>query len=413
MSVYTSGRGESLRRRGVVAPLVLVTLFVALGFVALSVDVGHVYNSRTDMQNAVDSSALAGASGLPNGEQVVRARAAAYAGRNAVAGTFVSPQELTVVIGNWEGSRKQFYSSTGNEIVSPNAVRVVGTRTELPLFFAPILGVDTSSIERGATATVGSGRCAGVWGLDAIAGAGNLLTDSYDSRDGAYGPGNIHPNGDICSNRNIDLAGSVEIFGDVMYGDGYSLTASGNAFSVWGTLDHHCCTEVPPAFDINGAEGSNDNAVIGLTDRGRDPFQGTQWDLHVTGNDNLTLTGGTYYFTSFVLDGRATITVTGPTIIYLSGPAELTGAGIINVTQDPSNLLIYSTGSSLLLDGTAGFYGAVIAPEADIQLVGTGDYYGIIMGRTLNIEGNANVHVDESLIAQLFGGNSIAPALVE
>jgi len=54
-------RIPSTRRRGVVAVLTLVMLFVLLGFAALTVDVGVLYNTRADLQNAADAAALAGA----------------------------------------------------------------------------------------------------------------------------------------------------------------------------------------------------------------------------------------------------------------------------------------------------------------------------------------------------------------
>lgn len=419
MGVYTSRRGGSHRHRGIVVPVVLTTLVVLAGFVVLSVDVGHIYNSRTDMQNAVDSGALAGASGLPDGVDVVYARATEYAGRNAVAGTPVAGGELTLVIGNWEGSRGEFFPLTGGEPTSPNAVRVLGTRNGLPLYFAPIFGVSTTTIARSAISTVGSGKCLGIWGLEGITGDGNILTDSYISDDGAYGGTNVHPNGDICSNQDIILNGSVEIHGDAMFGEGYTLDTSGNAYSIWGVIDDHCCDAVAPAIDMVAASITNDNNLIGLTDDGRlDPFALGPWDFLVEGNAgrNLTLNGGTYYFTSASIGGQATVTVTGvdgPTVIFVDGPADFSGGGLINLTQDPSNLIIYSTGATLVLDGNAGFYGAVIAPNATVELTGTGDFYGTIMARILDIDGTADIHVDETLVENLFGLDAVAPVLVD
>ncbi len=419
MGVYTSRRGGSHRRRGIVVPVVAATLVVLVGFVVLSVDVGHIYNSRTDMQNAVDSGALAGASGLPEGTSVVYARTTEYAGRNAVAGTPVAAGELTVVIGNWEASRGEFFPLTGAETVSPNAVRVVGRRNGVPLYFAPIFGVSTTSIQRSAISTVGSGKCLGIWGLEGITGDGNLLTDSYISEDGGYGGGNVHPNGDICSNQDIFLNGSVGIHGDAMFGEGYTLETSGNAYEIWGVVDDHCCDPVAPPIDMVAASNTNDNNLIGLTDDGSlDPFALGPWDFLVEGNSgrNLTLNGGSYYFTSASLGGQATVTVTGvdgPTVIFLDGPGDFSGGGLINLTQEPANLIIYSTGATLVVSGNAGFYGAVIAPNAIVQLTGTSDFYGTIMARILDIDGTADVHVDETLVENLFGPDAVAPVLVD
>ena len=50
------------RRRGVVAVMVMVILMGLLGFAALTVDVGAMYNVRADLQRTADAAALAGAS---------------------------------------------------------------------------------------------------------------------------------------------------------------------------------------------------------------------------------------------------------------------------------------------------------------------------------------------------------------
>ena len=50
------------RRRAVVAVQVGIVLIVLLGFAALTVDVGTLYNTRNDLQRTADAAALAGAS---------------------------------------------------------------------------------------------------------------------------------------------------------------------------------------------------------------------------------------------------------------------------------------------------------------------------------------------------------------
>ena len=404
---------KSDRRRGAVAVFVMVTMLVLLGCTALAVDVGHMYVAHEEMQNAMDSSALAGASGLFHEGNVSGEWAQFYATRNQVAGVGVSNDEAEAIIGYWEGSTRTFYPFTGTEPTDPNAVRTIGTRPDLPLFFAKIMGISETCVMREAVATSGSGTCAGIWGLELIDGDGNLITDSYDSSLGDYGPGNIRAHGDICSNKDIVLEGGVEIHGDAMNGDDYSFTAFGSSFSVWGVVGSHTGEITPPDFDIDAAQASNDNASIGLTAKGNDPFGGSPWDFVVSGNDSLALPTGTFYFTSALVDGQATVTVTGPTIIFLSGPATFTGGGLINVTQDPKNLIIYSTGDTMTVDGNAGFYGGIVAPYAEVNLTGTSEYFGTIMARVLNMFGDTTIHVDEQLAFDLTGVDSKAPILVQ
>jgi len=401
----------SCRSRGAVAPLVAVLFVVLMGFTALAVDVGYIFNSRGEMQNAVDAGALAGAGALQISQAEADTRARQATTSNGVAGALVAESEVEVTLGSWNGDTLAFTPLSGGETVEPNAVRVVANRDGQNLFFAHMIGAGSTNVGREAIGVLGGGACRGIWGLEGVTGNGDIYTDSYDSDAGAYGSSALYPNGDLCSNQDVSLAGSVEIHGDVMYGDGYELDIVGGAYDIWGVLDDQSATMVPPDFDMDAAMLNNDNDSIGLTDDGKDPFNG-EWDLKLTGTDNLTLNGGTYYFTSASMAGQATITVTAPTEIFVSGDARFTGGGIINATQDPANLTIYSTGDELTLAGGAGFYGAVIAPDSEVTLTGDSDYYGVIIAGTLDINGNAGIHVDEATVLDVLGDESAAPVLV-
>ena len=59
------------RRRGVVVVQVAVLLTVLLGFVALTVDVGLMYNTKAELQAAADAAALAGAAAPYNDDGLV------------------------------------------------------------------------------------------------------------------------------------------------------------------------------------------------------------------------------------------------------------------------------------------------------------------------------------------------------
>lgn len=401
------------QRRGIALPWIAISLVMLLSFVALAVDGGYIYVSRAQMQRAADASALAGASALLQGDDAATGRAIECAGLNAVASSPVIPQEVAVTIGNWEWYARQFYPTTGEETVSPNAVHVNGTRTGMRLFFAPVMGIDTTDVIKSATALVGSGKCAGVWGLEGITVRGDVITDSYHSDEGGYGDGEIYANGDLCSCRDLDLMGGVSIRGDAMYGEGYTYTAHGGSHEVWGVVDDFPCGMPTFDFDMEDATLNNDNDTIGLTDYGRSPFPRRPWDLILIEDDNVTLTGGTYFFTSVRLRGQSTITVTGPTIIYVSGGASFTGGGVLNVTEDPANLTIYGTGRTMVFSGTSVQYASVIAPQTDIVMHGTVDYYGTMLGKSLEITGTFNLHVDEKVVLDLFGIEMTAPVLVE
>jgi hypothetical protein len=400
------------KRRGVAAVFVMILLPVLLGAAAFAVDAGFIYNCRAQMQNAADSAALAGASALHLDHEEVRRRASAYASKNLVANIPVSLLPEDIEIGHWERETGNFSPASGGPTdLRANAVRVVGRRSGIPLFFARIFGKSSTDVAREAIALCDAGHCYGIWGLNGIDGVGSITTDSYVSALGPYGPGNMDQNGDLCSNRDIGLRGNVDIHGDVMHGVDYECILRGGSHSIWGTVGPTGDLEAPPV-DVSDAWDENDNGAIGLTDQGHEPLVDGKLVLRST--DNLTLAPGTYLFHGASMTGQATLTVTGPTVIYVDEDAKFTGGGIQNVTQDPKNLLIYATCDELDLKGAAGFYGAVVAPDTEVTLVGTSDYFGMIIADTVRINGDVNVHVDETLVAMLLDETKPAiPVLVK
>ena len=108
------GQG-SPRRRGAVIVLTVVTLVVLLGFAALTIDVGAMYNTRTDLQNAADSAALAGASGLAS-DAMLRMRQ----GSNTSAAT-AEVSGLIQERAEWTGQFNHSFAVTGT-IVAPSDI---------------------------------------------------------------------------------------------------------------------------------------------------------------------------------------------------------------------------------------------------------------------------------------------------
>lgn len=413
------------RRRGSVLPAVAVSSTLLLGFVALTVDVGYLYNTAAECQRAADAASLAGAAALRSDDNSYLDAAlagsvkeeAVSAARGLLAMNPAANEDVgddaIIEVGHWEGIGRTFRTTVSGRAVGPNAVRVVAPRKDVALFFAPVMGFNETDVSREAVASAGSGRCAGVWGIQGITSGGGIMTDSYDSTAGPYGSADIYANGDLCSCEDIRMGGSFEVNGDLMYGRGYMFDQRGVSGKVWGVVDDHSCGEVTTDADFGWAMLNHDNETI-ETSNGTDPFRrGNGWDLRMQSDDSITLTGGTYYFDSVRMTGQARIYVTGPTVIYVKGDGVFGGGGIVNATENPANLLVYSEGSTLSLKGGSGFHGAVYAPDSDVTVHGTSDYFGTIVGRTVHFQGDAAVHVDESIVKDLFGIGPTRPVLVK
>src|SRR5512145_507860 len=119
-------------QRGSVMIFIAVSLAACLAFAVLAIDVGAIFVTRVQLQNAADAAALAGASALLNADQdEATARAIAVAGENVALQD--GPQPVVI---------------TEDDVTFPTAsrCRVVTHRTEdtgdpLHTFFSPIVGV--------------------------------------------------------------------------------------------------------------------------------------------------------------------------------------------------------------------------------------------------------------------------------
>jgi len=131
----TIKRKYNLDERGQVAVIVAFLIICFMGMLALTVDVGSLYQERRHVQTVADSAALAGAQDLPEDPDQAVQTAIAYAALNGVTIT-----EMDIVI---------------LETYVPNdTIRVTPTGIDAQLFFAPVLNIDSATVNAVATATV-------------------------------------------------------------------------------------------------------------------------------------------------------------------------------------------------------------------------------------------------------------------
>ena len=164
---------RSFRRRGVVAPMVVMMLVALLGFAALTVDVGTMYNVKSDLQHAADAAAIAGATAL-TGDAMMQVRQ----GGSDWYVYFMLAQRVHTISQSNGSLGTEHLTTQGNDIgvgwidlnsaTSPivttlpstqtNAVSVTVRQTAsspngaLQFLFAPLLGVTETDIVATATA---------------------------------------------------------------------------------------------------------------------------------------------------------------------------------------------------------------------------------------------------------------------
>ncbi len=168
LSIHSSER--MARRPGAIVPLVAISMPVFLALVAFMVDTGNIVVTMTELQNAADSSALAGASQLqipvissslqatlaPTAVANAKQMAQQYCLLNSAGGVNLQLADSDIVVG--------YQASAGDAVVPyasgqpfPNAVQVTvrrdtTTNNPLSLFFGPAIGTSTWSGSASATA---------------------------------------------------------------------------------------------------------------------------------------------------------------------------------------------------------------------------------------------------------------------
>jgi len=244
------------------------------------------------------------------------------------------------------------------------------------------------------TGNTGCAGCGAFVGLNGVSLNGVAYTDSYNSDIGPYSAATAGSLGNVCSNGPISLVGGSHIYGDAHPGQGY--TVSGGS-SVSGSTTPLGGIVVVPPINFQNYAISNSNSTIGLTSKGNNPVSGSG-AFSLSGNESLTLSTGTYYFTSFSMSGNSTLNINGSVVIYCTGNFTQTGGSISNLGHKPRDFQIYCSGSSVELKGSSVFYGFVYAPNAAItRNGGSAECYGALLGNTLSLGGSVGVHFDQSL----------------
>ena len=121
-------------RRGTSLLLIAILIPAILGAVALVIDVGHVAQSRRQMQNAADAAALAGAQELPTSP----------ANAEAVAKTYASDHGVSLADGD-----VRIYATN-----APNDTIEVTARGTVSYYIARAIGFQSTDVKATATAIV-------------------------------------------------------------------------------------------------------------------------------------------------------------------------------------------------------------------------------------------------------------------
>lgn len=131
------------KQQGVVAILVAMTIVIMVGMVGLAVDLGQLFVSKSELQNAADACALAGVNAMPAGLESSESAASTVAQRHKVLfqKSAVGGQNSTVTVEysqtNVNGPYQDRFSFAAT--AKPNYVKCTVNRSSIGTYFIQVL----------------------------------------------------------------------------------------------------------------------------------------------------------------------------------------------------------------------------------------------------------------------------------
>jgi hypothetical protein len=267
---------------------------------------------------------------------------------------------------------------------------------------------------------------------------GGAYLDSFDSSNpnystkGSYDPTKRKDNGQVIANSgSISLVGggsSGGIYGYTETGPSGTVTTSGGAkVGDIGFISSSTTSGVESGHRTDDA--NVDFAPVtapstgGTYSPGVGSYNGTNYDyllqnanyytsasMSLTGTKKMAIVGNVtlYVNSSFSMAGSSTIYMfPGSSLkLYINGSMNIGGGGIVNNSQNASNLSIYGLNTTVekwAYSGNAAFVGTVYAPNSDFKFSGSAGASGSFTANNVFVSGSAGIHYDEHLAPSVRG----------
>jgi hypothetical protein len=234
------------------------------------------------------------------------------------------------------------------------------------------------------------------------------LIDSFDSSRGDYQSTKSQFGANVAVNGNARLQGQSQIDGTIFaptpstgtcVNGRPGISVSGNATVTGGYSNLPAVVPFTiPAGISAGSLNLNIHSSQLLT-------PGSYGDIAVLGSSTVTLSPGTYTINSLSLRQHAKVTVSplGQVVIRLAGtgpgkPLDLSGGSVSGTFGASGSLLIlYGGTKNLEIGGTSNSYGLLYAPNAKVNLSGTGVWFGAVVANTISDTNSSSIHYDRRL----------------
>jgi hypothetical protein len=230
---------------------------------------------------------------------------------------------------------------------------------------------------------------AGFVGLDTFEFDQNFYGDSYNSWLGAPDSKRLTENFAGGSNGKIKFGDNADLYGDLLKGPDATLQ-KGNHFSVTGS-------QVTDAEDFAAAPTES-------------PTVGSSGDLNLGNNQTVTLSAGTYHYSSVTFGNHGKIVGTGKVTIYVSGDFVAGERFTIEAYKDvPENMEIRLYGAGKMqTDNYWKMTASVYGPGFAVDTGNYADLRGSIVAGTIKGGNNAKFYTDTAAPPESATSGSIA-----
>jgi Tfp pilus assembly protein PilV len=257
-------------------------------------------------------------------------------------------------------------------------------------------------------------------GCGAVTLGGGATTDSFTTASGqTYSGTHTNTGGDVGSNGNTLVKGGSSIGGSVgspvapasQGSCPATLTVNGNGGMVQDPNNLNQLLTSPVEIIPTPTVPNTSGTSYSTSNPPPNPLPpGNYGNISLNSSMNLTLNAGVYNMTSLSVTGQATVTINGAVTLNIvstsnTSPLDLEGGGFTNTSGIANNFTINYAGptgcttnpcGSLKVAGGATSYLILDAPNSAVTLAGNSDFYGAVIGNTIDAQGGAKFHYDRN-----------------
>lgn len=201
----------------------------------------------------------------------------------------------------------------------------------------------------------------------------------------------------LAANGRITVSGSADIEADIFVGGDMVVNGNPRIDGDIESFTHEL--RVADYADVDVLRLSNDNDTIpciiknGSCSR---VLEGSE--LVLTSKEILTLTTGSYFFSSIQISGQATLNTVGNVWLFTDGPASFNGGAASNQQWDTLTL-VSNAAETITVNGAAEAAMHIQAPRATVKLAGTSGFLGSVVAEQIVLSGTTDLYLTHGSLA--------------